>query len=244
MRRRSESPSSIKCYMTCPKKYQFKYLHKLPDPAGPEAEFGTRFHEAAYASWFSRDSKHEDPKISKMLAAMYDHPDVQRLPHCPLVQHKSLSAMDTVTDILKPQNATGICEYNLDVQCGDQRIFGYVDLILPTGIAIDFKTSKKAYDREKIDSLLQHFAYTYGLRRLRVSEVKNFLYIVVTTSGNPRVQVINLTISDAVLQKFEERFNKEVFKISLDLFPTQTGSQCNYCPYRNVCPAFNPNSPY
>jgi len=228
MRRRSESPSSISCYLGCPKKYQFKYMHKLPDPSGPAAEFGSKFHQAAYDSWHTQDATHQDPQISKMLEAMYANEDVQSLDKNKLVEGEN-------------------SEYKMSVQCGSQELMGYIDILYPD-IIIDLKTASSKWDNEKVKGALQHFAYTYGARKLGVSTAKEFWYVVVGSKGNPFVQVFKIKISEEVLQKFEEDFSRTITKIELDIF-TPTPSEgykppCCWCPYKKVCPAFNPNSPY
>ena len=228
MRRKSESPSSISCYLGCPKKYQFKYFHKLPDPSGPAAEFGSMFHQAAYDSWDTQSTEHKDPQISKMLEAMYANEDVQSLEKEKLIEGNT-------------------CEYQINVECGNQILLGYIDIVYPE-IIIDLKTASKKWDNEKVDTALQHFAYTYGARKHEISEAKEFWYVVVGSKGNPFVQVFKIKISDAVMEKFIQEFSNTVTKIELDLFPPMPSEgykpPCCWCPYKKVCPAFNPDSPY
>lgn len=220
MRRRSESPSSITRYMTCPKSYDFRYIQKLPDPSGPAAELGNAFHQAAYDSWHTQCWDHKDWLIQSMLQAMYMHEEVAALPHPKLVEGVT-------------------CEYNLQADMGGQDCYGFVDLLLDdVGYAVDFKTSSKPWDEEKIMKNYQHLCYTYGLRKIKRSPVTKFLYIVVTTK-HPKCQVISLEVSDSVCAEYAKKFMGVVKYIELDLFmPTPSRDACRYCPYKNVCPAW------
>ena len=221
MRRRAESPSSIAIYCECPRRYAFKYVEKLPDPMGPAAALGQAFHSMAYETWHLQDIGNcEDPLVCKMLRAMYDHHDVKALPHSQLEEGKT-------------------CEYQLKADLGNQTLFGYVDLLLDdVQYAVDFKTSGRPWTKEKVEEQQQHLAYTLGLREIGRSEVKRFLYIVVTTNKNPQCQVITLDVTPEAVQGYHDKFLGAVDMIELDLFPATPCNACRWCPWKNLCPAY------
>ena len=219
MRRFSESPSSIACYEGCPYRYYAKYGLKLPDPAGAAAETGNLFHAAGYASWDTMSWEHPDKQISDMLRALYQKPEVQALPHPKLIHGKN-------------------CELKVSASLGIQKLFGIVDICIED-IAIDFKTSGKAWDQKKVDDATQHFAYPYALRQLKINPVRKFYYIVVTTAKNPQCQVIELDVSQEACERYAENARGVVKRIALDLFPaTPTPRMCGWCNYKAICPAF------
>lgn len=225
MKRYSESVSSITTYFKCPKKYDFKYIQKLPDPSGPAAELGTAFHKAAYMTWDRQAwdcGKVNGQYVEDMLRAMYMHPEVAALPHPKLVEGEN-------------------CEFKLEADLGgENRMLGYVDVLLDeVEYAIDFKTSSRPWDEKKILENFQHLSYPLGLRLIGRSKVKKFLYIVVTTKGRPQCQVITLDVSDEVCEAYRRRHFDAVKRISLDLFmPTPTRQECGWCPYKKLCPAW------
>jgi CRISPR/Cas system-associated exonuclease Cas4 (RecB family) len=219
MRRFSESPSSLSTYTGCPQRYLYKYKEKLPDPAGAAAETGKLFHNAGYASWDSMSAEHPDEQISKMLKALYQKPEVQALPHPKLIHGKN-------------------CEMKITANLGIQNLYGIIDIAIED-IAIDFKTSGKAWDAAKVEDATQHLAYTYALRQLKLSPVRRFYYIVVTTAKNPQCQVIELDVSQEACERYAETARGAVKRIGLDLFmPTPTPRMCGWCNFKGICPAF------
>lgn len=219
MKRKFESPSSLTLYLTCPQKYAFKYRDKLPDPAGAAAILGTDFHNAAYRTWESRDASGEEhPQIRKMLEAMYAHHEIEKLPR---------------TFSFEP-------EQKVSHSYGDQELFGVIDMGLTDDSVNDFKTSSKKWTEQKVRENFQHIAYTWLARMTKLSTAKTFRYIVVTTTPNPFVQVITVNVSDEYIESYLEQARATTGLIDLDMFYPIAGRHCYYCPYKNICPAFNP----
>lgn len=255
MKRFSESPSSIGTYTRCPKKYEFKYKHKLPDPAGPEAKFGGEFGKQVYATWQSRDpAQCPYPDMRGMLELLYSHPAVKGFPACPVVQdatmhdddkHRTPQQRIDLRRMLLGQGKA-IAEYKLEFACGTSRVFGFVDLILPNGIAMDLKTAGRKWTQEKLAEANQHGIYTLGLRRQKLCIVEKFYYPICIRPTEKRkadFQIISLEISNTYLKKVEESFDKTLARIESDLFPPQQGNHCRYCNFQRYCPAFGGSLP-
>ncbi len=217
MKRYCESPSSLTLYLTCPQRYAFKYRDKLPDPMGPAAALGTAFHNAAYRTWQRREAADEtDPQIRAMLQAMYQHPDIQQLP---------------TTFSFPP-------EQKVKYEYGNGTLFGVIDMGLTDGSVNDFKTSGKKWTEQKVRENFQHLSYTWLARMTKLSPATVFRYIVVTTTPNPFVQVITIHVTQEYIDAYIKQAQEITGYIDLDLFYPTPGRHCNYCPYKNVCPAF------
>jgi hypothetical protein len=224
--RTAESASSCSIYDLCPQKYKFKYVDKLPDPSGPAAEFGKKFHEAVYASWNDRAAVHSDLQIHAMLHALYKYPKVQELPALREITGKA-------------------SEHCIDIPCRQGRLYGFIDMILEDNSLNDIKTSKSAFTAAKRDEQRQHLFYVYGALKMGWLEPNKFpykfRYIVVTTAAAPLVQVLTFNVTEKALQEFEEDFGLRLTKIELSfdtgLFPHNPGAHCRFCPFKNVCPA-------
>ena len=224
MKRNYESPSSLKVYLDCPQKFAFKYRDKLPDPSGPAAILGTAFHEAAYATWEAGtvDTTDalpfmHDEQIMRMLKALYAHPEIKKLPrtfHCPP-------------------------ETSITYDYGTGKMKGIIDLCLTDGSVNDFKTSSKKWTEQKVRENFQHLCYTWLARAANISPATVFRYIVVTTGANPFVQVITIRVSQEFIDNYIQQVKEITGYIDLDLFYPTPGQHCYYCPYKNVCPAFN-----
>lgn len=221
MKRYCESPSSLTLYLTCPQRYAFKYRDKLPDPMGAAAQLGTDFHNAAYRTWAARGYKHLPigtftPQICAMLDALYQHPEVQKLP----------------TEFAFPP------EQKVKYDYGNGTLFGVIDMGLTDGSVNDFKTSSKKWTEEKVRENFQHLSYTWLARMTKLSPATIFRYIVVTTGNNPFVQVITIHVTQEYIDAYIKQAQEITGYIELDLFYPTPSRACNYCPYKNVCPAF------
>lgn len=217
--RYAESPSSCYTYDHCPRKYKFRYIEKLPDPSGPAAELGKTFEDAVYTAWNNRSiPNHEDPKIEKMLYSLFTSIDVLSLPAAAGFQEK------------------------IDVVCGGGRLLGYMDMRHIDNSITDIKTSKKQWDEKKLSETEQHIAYPYGAVRMGLLQPIFpivFRYVITTTTENPSVQVLELSITESDFLAYEKRFSERIKKIELEIFPTKRSYECNWCPYKKICPAWN-----
>lgn len=215
--REYESPSSCYTYDHCPKKYKFRYIDRLPDPSGAAAELGKRFEEIVYLRWNTgRARGHEDRKMERMLQVLFNDPSVKSLPDYASIQNK------------------------IDVVCGDSRLLGYLDILHTDNSITDLKTSKRLWNTKKISETEQHIAYPYGAMKMGLIPEAFpciFRYLIVTTDENPKVQIIELKITKEDFQQYERRFTERISKIKLDVFPALRTYECNWCPYRGICPA-------
>ncbi len=213
--REFESPSSCYTYDHCPQKYKFRYIDKLPDTVGKAAEFGIMFENIVYERWNNgRSCTHENKKIESMLKVLFTND---------IVNYKST------------QN-------KIDVECGNSRLVGYLDMLHEDNSISDIKTSKKLWDNKKISETQQHIAYPFGAMKMGL--IPNifpvtFRYIIVTTHVKPRLQIIELKITKSDFNKYEKSFYERINKIKLEVFPPLKTNECYWCPYRNICPAWN-----
>lgn len=216
--REYESPSSCYTYDHCPQKYKFRYIDKLPDPSGPAAQLGIAFEDIVYPLWNERAYKEqEDMKMDGMLRCLFSDIKVQKL-----ANHKST------------QN-------KIDVPCGDSRLVGYLDMLHEDNSITDLKTSKNPWDTKKLSETQQHIAYPYGAMKMGL--IPNvfpviFRYLIVTTDSAAKIQIIELKITEEDFKEYERSFYERIKKIQLDIFPTKRNYECNWCPYKRLCPAW------
>lgn len=216
--REYESPSSCYTYDHCPQKYKFRYIDKLPDPAGAAAELGKRFEDLVYPRWnFDRQWQHEDPRMSGMLEALFGDDRVKKLPAHRTIQQK------------------------IDVPCGKIRLLGYMDMLHTDNSITDIKTSKSLWTNQKLSETQQHIAYPYGA--MKAGFIPNtfpvlFRYLIVTTGLMAKVQIIEVLITEEDFVRYERGFIERANRISLEVFPPKKTYECNWCPYKRICPAW------
>lgn len=232
MKRQFESCTSIALYRKCPAAYAFKYRDGLPDPSGLEAAFGTAVHEAVYDRWKTRSTKHSDPRISRMLDALFSDPRVEALPKVNLVRGVT-------------------CEKEIMAEVGGTMVKGYVDIDLRdfgVPFPIDLKTSSRKIDARKLKAMYQHLHYPTVLK------CDQFLYLLVTAPKmmrdfapipleeqlmwTPEVQWKKLYIDTSQKLYWDDEVRDVAFHITIDHFPTSVNPLCAWCPFKSHCQAW------
>lgn len=122
-----------------------------------------------------------------------------------------------------------------------RRLLGYMDMRHVDNSITDIKTSSKKWDEKKLSETEQHVAYPYGAVKMGLIQPVFpivFRYVITTTTENPTVQVIELSITELDFLAYEKRFSERIKRIELDIFPTKRSYECNWCPYKAICPAW------
>ena len=232
MKRKFESCTSIGLYRKCPWAYWAKYGLGLPDPSGPEAAFGTEYHEAVYATWHTRIAEHKDERIRRMLACLYADPRVAALPKVKLVHGVT-------------------CEKKVITEVAGVTIMGFIDIDLReygVEFPIDLKSSSKKIDSKKLSEIRQHKHYPLALG------CDEFLYLLVTTpkmqkdkqpislarqlEWTPELQWKKLVTGENEKVSWEDEVADTTFRIELDQFKPKPQILCDWCPFKAQCPAW------
>ncbi|MFC1608097.1 RecB family exonuclease [Candidatus Latescibacterota bacterium] len=178
------SYTQINTYLSCPLKYSFQYVEKIPWPFKPEAlVFGSAIHHSL-EHYYTGKKEGRNVPLKEMLA-MYDaswekESSENKIKYKNGNTHDSLlktaeSMLETFQKTVKPGEILSIEQpFSVDIidletnEKLDVPLEGRIDLIerIPTGIAvIDHKTAAKKYDDDRIANDLQLTAYSYVMSR-------------------------------------------------------------------------------
>lgn len=248
------SPSSLDSYETCPKKYHFRYVEKLPvDSEGIEAFVGKRVHEVLErlyrftdegrvpslerVVWRFHQMWHErfDAKRLRIVRRETDFDDYRR---------QGVRCLENAYRQLYPfdRDETLGLEHPIQFRLGggDYRLRGIIDRLVraPDGVLEihDYKTGKRVPHQAQLDRDRQLALYEIGVRQQTgeqgdVRLVWHYLLgSQVRTSTRTAEQRDELAASTrGVIDRIRCETEWKPVKSAL----------CDWCEYRAWCPAFD-----
>jgi len=245
------SHSRIEAFETCPKKYEFAYLLKIPRGAsGIEAFMGSRVHEALewlYAEvrscrlptadevaaeyarvWDAEWS--EEVRITRAGRTPQDYRAIGE--KCVRTYHARYAPFDRdVTIGLEARISLSLDE--------DHDICGYVDRIAKVSDGVweihDYKTSNSLMTQQKADADRQLALYAIAIREM-YPEARDVELVWHYVAFDAEVR------SSRTVEQLEQLRADVLDKIrhieAQSAFPAKTSSLCDWCDYKALCPAW------
>jgi putative RecB family exonuclease len=246
------SHSRIDSFETCPKKYEFGYVLKVPrGPAGVEAFMGSRVHEAL--EWLYGEVRacrlpDEEDVVARYVSAWDAEwsDDVRVTRSGRTVDDYRTIGEKAVRDYYRryhpfDQGVTVGLELKIGLRLDDDHeVLGYVDRLVKVADGVweihDYKTGASLLTQEKADADRQLALYELAVREMysdarEVSLVWHYLAFdhEVRSHRSPRQ-----------LEDLRERVLASIRHIEAQTtFPTKTSSLCDWCDYKAICPAWS-----
>ncbi len=243
----SLSPSSISTYRSCPKRFEYSKIDKLPDPPGKEALIGTfahsvledlmklapEFREAesarriARANWGRFESGRDFKRLGLDEASAKDF----RWEAWRGIEGYFAMEDPATVDVVGTERKVG-------ASIGDVMVRGIVDRLERAGdstIVSDYKSGKVPSGRYRSEALQQPFLYAAILAEsgVNVDRVR-LLYIKAS-------EEIAAEVEDTAIAQAKERVEETWASINQDFdeefFEPKPGPLCNWCAYKPICPA-------
>lgn len=250
--KRPLSASQISLWLSCGRKYAFRYVHRLESEHRPAAlSFGRAVHSALETLHLAKlDGESPDPtSIVRLFKAdwqaevdlglSFKHDEsANRLRHLGenlvfeytkwLADRKVIAAEQPFeVELIDPE--TG--------ECSGEKLRGYFDVILDGDVVGEVKTAARRFDEGTLARKIQFSAYAYAWRQMR--------------GRDPTVLVISLLkqrrpeVSAAVAKRTKD---DDAFFVQLALevadaidqgcFPANPNFMCPDCEYARACRAF------
>ena len=243
------SPSRMADFENCPQLYKFRAIDQLPEEISLDAERGTLIHsilESLHgAARQLRNLEHAKSIVPEIwLEQKNAKPELAKL----VTDEKEW--FDRVYALL--ENYFGLenpmsfdashLEIHLEHQVDESILFhGYVDRldIAPTGEVriVDYKTGKSprfGYEEKALFQLRFYALLWYRLKG-EIPKLIQLLYL-----GDQKI--LKSSPSEQELMDAEERakiIGTEIaISIQNDYWPTQKSKLCDWCSFKNICPAF------
>ncbi|MDO8964812.1 MAG: PD-(D/E)XK nuclease family protein [Coriobacteriia bacterium] len=245
------SHSRIESFETCPKKYEFAYLLKVPrGPEGVEAFAGQRFHEAM--EWLYGEVRACRVPAEEEVVEVYNRAWETEWTDAVVVTRKERTAEDYRAIGEKAvraycrryhpydQGTTVGLEQRISLRLDDDHeIAGYVDRITKAADGVweihDYKTSNSLMPQEKADADRQLALYDAAVREMypdarQVSLVWHFVVFD---------HEVRSCRSEEQLADLRTQVLEQVRHIEAQThFPAKVTALCDWCDYKAACPAW------
>ena len=244
------SPSRISDYQQCPKLYHYRVIEKLPEPISLDAVRGTLIHNIlekllglSSEERTIENAKREVPVHWDILKNQI--PDLAQLVSSEKEWIDRANALlDSYFQLENPQTFTPThMEAHLELEVVDDLLLhGYVDRIdvAQTGEVriVDYKTGKSpriGYE-DKALFQLRFYALLWWKLYGEIPKLIQLLYL-----GDQKILKSSPTKRELEITHDKSLKVGNDIKIShqKNFWPTQTSRLCDWCSFKNICPAFS-----
>lgn len=239
--------SRVDTYQTCPLKYRFAYLDKLPAAPSPQLSWGSSIHSALEFWWGQKLP--EPPSVEDLLQSLYDNWDDTGFEGMP--REEKLKWYRHAQDVLRRHHDQYASRYVpavaseawFELDLGDDiQVWGSIDHVARTpsgGIGIvDWKTNRRAKTRKQVAGSLQLAIYALAAVELWGHQPE-WVALDFVVSG-VRVTMPRSEIdTDAALSTIRD----VAARVRASLFEPSPSRLCSWCDYRAACPAFDGDGP-
>jgi CRISPR/Cas system-associated exonuclease Cas4 (RecB family) len=251
------SVSQLKAFLTCPRRFEFRYVRGLAPAFVPLAlAFGTAFHSALARFYLGVQTRGTAPELEVVnqtfrdswqqqldgkvtiqadddedLGAVVDHGIKM------LTAYYSHQADKTfqVESIETPFTAELFDPENGEVL--DEQLVGVLDLVLVEGdrkVIVEHKTSARKYAQDQLDNDIQMSGYAFAAKQLGWSDAI-LRYSIVTKTKTPAVQVEDVLRGPLAEDDFLRTVVGVLRAIDAGVSYPVRGWQCRSCPFKTQC---------
>ena len=252
--------SSIKTYQTCPRKFAFHYLEKVPEEFKPSSlAFGSAFHTAVERVQEARMQGLNVPALDEIMAAFdtawsnetigadlqyckdEDSASLRELAQRMLAVYAEYAALEST--LPEPAQIISIEHSNrFRLIANIPPIESRIDLLELRGtdlVVSDLKTSRSRWNDTKVaEAIPQLVLYATGLlplmRELGATRIVT-KFVVVTKAVKSKVQVLQPQASQDDVVRLKQTITDTWSAIQTGLFVKRESWQCSSCGFRHRC---------
>jgi DNA helicase-2/ATP-dependent DNA helicase PcrA len=233
------SATAVETYETCPLQFKLEREWKIPREVPAALQYGAAMHRVLrtyYDSVRLRRTIADDDLIALFYADLADAGIQEHYQH----DLYEKQGAEQLRDFLAASGRAAPVEVLhteewFEVKIGGATVTGRIDRMDRRGdgsvVITDYKTGKPK-SQEDADDSLQLSIYAMAAREKWGYDVDSLVLYnleensaVVTRRGDAQLQQVKRKVEDVALQIVEGNFT------------AKTGFHCNFCPYRNLCPA-------
>lgn len=237
------SPSKLKSYDECKKKYKFRYVDHLRKTYNNNSNtdalhFGSYVHRILELGVEAK-SVEELEKIAKEERANYTFPDSfeKRVPD---MLKNFLQLNEKLTEHISAEQV-----FEIPIT-DDYAINGIIDRVVKgeTGkyLVIDYKTSKRASTKRELFTDAQMIMYAYAISKMYNVSVSD----VTCCHYYPHMdKLVSVRFTPSHVAVFLRKLTSKIWEIrkkKKSEFPPQLNQFCNWCNFKNLCPEFGGTS--
>lgn len=206
------SISQIEGYLRCPRRWYYRYRLGLPDPPGPEAEWGTAFHAAVEAYYTGQPM----PVLSEDLAQAWT------VYHTAIARH--------VVPL------PGWTERWITFRLAGALFRGRIDVVDQQLTVRDTKTRRRRPSQEDVNDSLQLTAYYAGVQQTLGEWPKAVAWDCLIRNKQPVAETYLADRTPADVDHLQRVVDRVLNAIAKEIFVPAWGCLgCVSCPFRARC---------
>ncbi|QYY36720.1 PD-(D/E)XK nuclease family protein [Ruficoccus sp. ZRK36] len=242
------SASTVKLYLTCPLKFWYKKVLKLPEPVSPSLHLGKAVHAALQhfhrARW--RGECHERSTVIEAFTQAFNAPEETSVyPDMDTRQTNHDKGIKMVEAYLDSEHGQ-MTELPLGVEVQLEEdlpvlpspVLGYIDLVRVGNVPVDYKTcaSTPNVQLEAFQHEVQLTLYQLLIESATSEKVEGRELVFLVKTKVPKVIVHRLEpASEREKQRVLDIACAAVDGIYHERFHPQPGMHCAWCSYRSQC---------
>lgn len=236
--------SQLETYETCPMKYKFQYILKVPTAPGSAASFGSTIHTVLqqFYKGYLTDKSYGLSHMHNLLETLWDPAGYSSQIQAKQYKQEAKDMLEQYYKTFhKPEVEILGLEQFFKIKVDDEIFLtGKIDRVdhVSNGKIeiIDYKTGKMP-DEKELKKSLQLSIYAMaatdqGLYRKQIDEVDLTFYYL---QGSQKI-TMNRTLEDVAA--VQTKVAEITTKIKAGEFPAKPGFYCDFCDFKPICPAW------
>jgi len=244
----SLSPSRASDFKRCPQLFKFSSIDRIETPPNLYQARGTTAHLALQRLFDLPAHDRTAERLYDLFRSAWQELKPEEFPELFETEAEErqwgIESLEILANYLKVEDPTSFDplarELDMTQEIGHMTIRGILDRMEETGdelVITDYKTGKAPPERYALPAFfaLKIYALLIRIREGRTPDALRLIYLNGPT-------VYELPVNDQQLDAIERQltalWTAIERAIEQERFPTRTGPLCDYCSYRDICPAF------
>ena len=245
------SASSISTYEQCPLRYRFSRIDRIPEPTTQPMILGTFVHEILEDLYKLPSADRTIPEARSIARVLWENKFKEEVATLGITKEKAIndfrwSAWWCVENVFSMEDPTAVkirgIEDEFSAHIEDVPLLGFIDRWTEEAdgafTVTDYKSAKVSKPKYEGDKIFQIILYAEMLERLNNIEVNNAEIMYVKFKERKRYAPTP-DRRETVLKIIRQTWDGVVKGCNTGVFQTKTGPLCNWCAYKNICPAWS-----
>lgn len=235
------SVSQLKTYQSCPKKYLYSYIYKIPTEPKHYFDFGVSAHSVFEKIIFDINKLPKDAVFAKAVSMLrknwiskgYLDSDQEKE-----YFEKGVIAIrnfiDRELELQKENRSLVSQEEKFLIEVEGKKIYGIidrVDMVNSKYQILDYKTSNSMMTKDQLKEDLQLFVYSLALKELKgkYPEKIGLWYVIFDKISEIKFEELEYEKLKMIILDVISKIEKKDFK------PIPSSFSCKYCDYNKIC---------
>ena len=235
------SVSQLKTYQSCPKKYEFQYIYKIPSLPKHYFDFGTSIHSVLeeILPLFSANLSKEEIFSKAMMSLSNNWISLAYIDSNQEKEYKQKGIL-AIKNFIEKQNMlklhqkTIFLEKEFHINIDSKKLIGYidrVDLFENEFKVLDYKTSNSCQSKEYLKQDFQLYVYAKAIKELKGKFPKSMGLWYLNFNKIEEIDFDEKDYKKVIIEikKIFERIE------NLDFSPNPSKFNCTYCDFNKLC---------